>query len=162
MKSRKGKIITTIIIIVGILLIIGSFFLRDMLLRAGIAEFERKEILQVKTKYADTLQKIADRGLEKLPFEISAHHGGINEKSKITADDEYAKAIYEDLKEEIDVLCHGYCYRISGRSGAVFFDFNGTGTKQLIFSNDEPEKLDEDDVLEALGDGWYYYEVQGN
>ena len=51
-KSVKRKVITAVVIIGVFALLIGSFFLRDVCLRAGITECEKREILQVKSKYS--------------------------------------------------------------------------------------------------------------
>lgn len=158
MSRRKKSIIAAVVFVLVILLLIGSFFLRDIMLRAGIAEFERDEILQVNSKYSTTLKKIAEQG-SLATFVITAEHKGLFDKSEISCDNDKAKSIYSDLKEEVDVLCHNYCYKISGSGKAVYFDFNKAGTRQLIYSAIQPEKQDENDVLELLGDDWYYYEM---
>lgn len=157
-KSVKKKIIITLIVIGAIALLIGSFFLRDIFLRAGITEYERREILQVKAKYAAVLDSIAEKGVESDNFVITARHGGLFEKSEINGDDNGQKII-DELKEEIDVLCHTYCYEIVGRNGAVSFAFNKTSTKQLVYSSEEPKAETENDTVEALGNGWYYVEL---
>ena len=46
-KSVKRKVITAVVIVGVFVLLIGSFFLRDICLRAGITECEKREILQV-------------------------------------------------------------------------------------------------------------------
>ena len=46
-KSVKRKVITAVVIVGVFALLIGSFFLRDICLRAGITECEKREILQV-------------------------------------------------------------------------------------------------------------------
>ena len=46
-KSVKRKVITAVVIVGVFVLLIGSFFLRDICLRAGSAECEKREILQV-------------------------------------------------------------------------------------------------------------------
>lgn len=157
-KSIKKNIIITMIVIVGVLLLIGSFFLRDLALRAGITEYEHKEIVQVKAKYSAVLEKIAQLGIKSDSFTINAEHKGIFDKSVITCD-EGAKQLMTELEEEVNLLCHNYCYQISGDKNAVTFDFNKSGTKQLIFSVSEPEKQNENDRLDSLDDNWYYYEV---
>ena len=156
-KSVKKKIIIAFIVIGALLLLIGSFFLRDIFLRAGITEYEQREILQVKTKYAAVLDSISSKGMTSDNFVITARHGGLFEKSEISGDDNGQKII-DALKEEIDVLCHTYCYEITGRDGAVSFAFNKTGTKQLVYSLIEPETETENDTIENLGENWYYVE----
>ena len=57
-KSVKRKVITAVVIVGVFALLIGSFFLRDICLRAGITECEKREILQVKSKYSAILDSV--------------------------------------------------------------------------------------------------------
>ena len=125
-KSVKRKVITAVVIVGVFALLIGSFFLRDICLRAG--------------------NDIAD-------YKITAAHGGLFEKSVINAD-ENGEPLYDKLTEELDVLCHTYCYGIEKQDNAVHFSFNTGNTKQLIYS----AKDISDNETSSLGDNWYYYE----
>ena len=114
-KSVKRKVITAVVIVGVFVLLIGSFFLRDICLRAA--------------------------------------HGGLFEKSVISAD-ENGEPLYDKLTEELDVLCHTYCYGVEKQDNAVHFSFNTGNTKQLIYS----AKDISDNETSSLGDNWYYYE----
>ena len=107
-KSVKRKVITAVVIVGVFVLLIGSFFLRDICLRAGIAECEKREILQVKSKYSAILDSIISTGTDIAEYKITAAHGGLFEKSVIKAD-ENGEPLYDKLTEELDVLCHTYC-----------------------------------------------------
>lgn len=155
-STTKKKIITALCVIGGVILLIGSFFLRDLLLRAGVVEYDSREILQVKNKYSASLDVIVKEGKET-DFVINSKHGGLFQKSVITAD-ENGKPVYEKLKDNIDVLCHSYCYTIKSEKGVVTLTFNESGTKKLIYSAEEPQKKAEKDILSDLEDNWYYYE----
>ena len=61
-KSGKRKVITAVVIVGVFALLIGSFFLRDICLRAGITECEKREILQVKSKYSAILDSVVSAG----------------------------------------------------------------------------------------------------
>ena len=152
-KSVKRKIITAVIIVGVFALLIGSFFLRDICLRAGITECEKREILQVRSKYSSILDKIVTASSDITDYKITAAHGGLFEKSVITAD-ENGEPLYDKLSEELAVLCHTYCYGIEKYGNAVRFSFNNSGTKQLIYSAEDIS----DDETSSLGDNWYYYE----
>ena len=134
-------------------LLIGSFFLRDICLRAGITECEKREILQVRSKYSSILDKIVTTSSDITDYKITAAHGGLFEKSVITAD-ENGEPLCEKLSEELAVLCHTYCYGIEKQDNAVHFSFNTGNTKQLIYS----AKDISDNETSSLGDNWYYYE----
>lgn len=155
-SSAKKKIITALCIVGGVILLIGSFFLRDLLLRAGVVEYDSKEILQVKNKYYASLDAIVKEGKET-DFVINSKHGGLFQKSLITAD-EKGKPVYEKLKDNVDVLCHSYCYTIKSEKGIVTITFNESGSKKLIYSEAKPEKKSEKDILSDLEENWYYYE----
>ena len=155
-SSAKKKIITSLCVVGGIVLLIGSFFLRDLLLRAGVVEYDNREILQVKNKYSASLDAIVKEGKEA-DFVIKSEHGGLFRKSEITAD-EGGTTVYEKLKDNIDVLCHSYCYTIISEKGTVTLTFNESGTKKLIYSAEQPMKKSEKDILSDLKDNWYYYE----
>ena len=157
MNGVKKKIIIAMIIIGSLALLIGSFFLRDLCLRAGLAEYEKQEILQVRSKYSATIEKIAEKGREYASFSVTSKHGGLFEKSVIIGDDN-GELLVSKLGEEIDVLCHTYCYRIYGKDGSVYFAFNERGSKLIVNSDLEPQKNSEKDTLEKLSDGWYYLE----
>ncbi len=152
-KSVKRKIITAVIIVGVFALLIGSFFLRDICLRAGITECEKREILQVKSKYSAILDSVVCAGNDIADYKITAAHGGLFEKSVIKAD-ENGEPLYDKLTEELDVLCHTYCYGIEKQDNAVHFSFNTGNTKQLIYS----AKDISDNETSSLGDNWYYYE----
>ena len=152
-KSVKRKIITAVIIVGVFALLIGSFFLRDICLRAGITECEKREILQVRSKYSSILDKIVTTSSDMTDYKITAAHGGLFEKSVITAD-ENGEPLYDKLTEELDVLCHTYCYGVEKQDNVVYFSFNNSGTKQLIYSAEDIS----DDETSSLGDNWYYYE----
>lgn len=156
-KSTKKKLIIAAVSVIGVILLVGSFFLRDLCLRAGITEYDRREILQVKTKYSAIIDKIAQEGMKAGAFTIYTEHKGLFEKSEITADKSGEKLI-SSLGEELNVLCHTYCYKISGDGKSVTFEFNKSGSKSIIFSRSEPTKQSDKDICEALSDGWYYYE----
>ena len=64
-SSAKKKIITALCVTGGILLLIASFFLRDLLLRAGVVEYDSREVSQVKNKYSASLDAIVTEGKEK-------------------------------------------------------------------------------------------------
>lgn len=152
-KSVKRKIITAVIIVGVFALLIGSFFLRDICLRAGITECEKREILQVRSKYSSILDTIVKTGSDITDYKITAVHGGLFEKSVITAD-ENGKPLYSKLTEELSVLCHTYCYGVEKYGNAVHFSFNNSGTKQLVYSSEDIS----DNETSSLGDNWYYYE----
>ena len=44
-SSVKKKIIIVLCVIGALVLLVGSFFLRDVLLRAGLVEYDSKEII---------------------------------------------------------------------------------------------------------------------
>ncbi|MBQ8791234.1 MAG: hypothetical protein IJZ51_07985 [Ruminiclostridium sp.] len=155
-SPAKKKIITALCVTGGILLLIASFFLRDLLLRAGVVEYDSREVIQVKNKYSASLDAIVTEGKEK-DFVITSKHGGLFEKSVITADGD-SKSVYERLKNNVDVLCHSYCYTIISEKGVVTITFNQSGTKKLIYSEAKPEKKSEKDILSDLKENWYYYE----
>ena len=117
-KSVKRKVITAVIVLAAVLLLIGSFFLRDICLRAGITECEKREILQVKTKYSEIMNSIISAGADIDEYTITATHKGLFEKSAITPD-ENGEELYSKLTEEFSVLCHSYCYGVSKHDGAV-------------------------------------------
>ena len=146
-KSVKRKVVTAVVIVGVFVLLIGSFFLRDICLRAGITECEKREILQVKSKYSSILDTIVKTSSD------TAAHGGLFEKSVINAD-ENGEPLYNKLTEELDVLCHTYCYGVEKQDNAVHFSFNTGNTKQLIYS----AKDISDNETSSLGDNWYYYE----
>lgn len=152
-KSVKRKIITAVIIVGVFALLIGSFFLRDICLRAGITECEKREILQVKSKYSSILDTIVKTGSDITEYNITAAHGGLFQKSVITAD-ENGEPLYNKLTEELSVLCHTYCYGVEKHDNAVRFSFNNSGTKQLVYSSEDIS----DNETSSLGDNWYYYE----
>ena len=152
-KSVKRKVITAVIVLAAVLLLIGSFFLRDICLRAGITECEKREILQVKTKYSEIMNSIISAGADIDEYTITATHKGLFEKSVITPD-ENGEELYSKLTEELSVLCHSYCYGVSKYDGAVYFSFNIGNTKQLIYTSKEID----DKFTDNLGDNWYYYE----
>ena len=152
-KSVKRKIITAVIIVGVFALLIGSFFLRDICLRAGITECEKREILQVKSKYSSILDSIVSGGAGISEYTITAAHGGLFRKSVISSD-ENGESLCEKLSEELAVLCHTYCYGVEKRDNAVHFSFNQSGTKQLVYSAEDIS----DNETSALGDNWYYYE----
>lgn len=152
-KSVKRKIITAVIIVGVFALLIGSFFLRDICLRAGITECEKREILQVRSKYSSILDKIVTASSDISEYKITAAHGGLFEKSVITAD-ENGEPLYSKLTEELSVLCHTYCYGVEKYGNAVHFSFNNSGTKQLVYSSEDIS----DNETSSLGDNWYYYE----
>lgn len=85
-KSVKRKVITAVVIVGVFVLLIGSFFLRDICLRAGITECEKREILQVKSKYSAILDSVVSAGNDIADYKITAAHGGLFEKSVINAD----------------------------------------------------------------------------
>lgn len=152
-KSVKRKIITAVIIVGVFALLIGSFFLRDLCLRAGITECEKREILQVKSKYSSVLDTIVREGSDIGDYKITAAHGGLFEKSVITSD-ENGESLCDKLSEELSVLCHTYCYGVEKQGNAVHFSFNNSNTKQLIYSSEDIS----DSETSSLGDNWYYYE----
>lgn len=152
-KSVKRKIITAVIIVGVFALLIGSFFLRDICLRAGITECEKREILQVRSKYSSILDTIVKAGSEITDYKITAAHGGLFQKSVITAD-ENGEPLCEKLSEELAVLCHTYCYGVEKYGNTVRFSFNNSGTKQLVYSAEDIS----DNETSSLGDNWYYYE----
>ena len=152
-KSVKRKVITAVVIVGVFVLLIGSFFLRDICLRAGITECEKREILQVKSKYSAILDSVVSAGNDIADYKITAAHGGLFEKSVINAD-ESGEPLYDKLTEELDVLCHTYCYGVEKQDNAVHFSFNTGNTKQLIYS----VKDISDNETSSLGDNWYYYE----
>lgn len=151
-KTTKKKLITFIIIAAALILLIGSFFLRDILLRAGITEFERGEILQVKEKYSSILDDITAEALSCGDFTITVTRKGIFERSLIEYDENSA-SIKEKLSESVDVLCHGYCWGISKANGTVYFDFNKSGTKRLAYGE---VAENEGSSYEDIGNGWTY------
>lgn len=152
-KSVKRKVMTAVIIVGALALLIGSFFLRDICLRAGITECEKREILQVKSKYSAILDSIVSGGAGISEYTITAAHGGLFRKSVISSD-ENGEPLCEKLSEELAVLCHTYCYGVEKHDNAVHFSFNGSGTKQLIYSAEDVS----DNETSSLGDNWYYYE----
>lgn len=156
-SSVKKKIIIALCVIGALLLLIGSFFLRDIFLRAGLVEYDSKEIISVKNKYSATLDMIVKESGDK-EFTITSKHGGLFQKSEITAD-EGGKPVYEKLKSHIDVLCHSYCYSITAKNGVVTFTFNESGSKRLTYSESEPAKEKENDIVSDLKDNWYYIET---
>lgn len=156
-SSVKKKIIIVLCVIGALMLLIGSFFLRDMLLRAGFVEYDAKEIISVKNKYSATLDMIVKESVDK-DFTVTSRHGGLFQKSEISAD-ENGKPVYEKLKNHIDVICHSYCYSIVAENGTVIFTFNESGSKKLIHSETEPVKEKETDVVNNLKDNWYYVEI---
>lgn len=152
-KSIKRKVVTAVIVVGALALLIGSFFLRDICLRAGITECEKREILQVKSKYSTILDSIVSGGAGISEYTITAAHGGLLRKSVISSD-ENGESLCEKLSEELAVLCHTYCYGVEKRDNAVHFSFNQSGTKQLVYSAEDIS----DNETSALGDNWYYYE----
>lgn len=152
-KSIKRKVVTAVIIVGALALLIGSFFLRDICLRAGITECEKREILQVKSKYSTILDSIVSGGAGISEYTITAAHGGLLRKSVISSD-ENGESLCEKLSEELAVLCHTYCYGVEKRDNAVHFSFNQSGTKQLVYSAEDIS----DNETSSLGDNWYYYE----
>lgn len=156
-KSIKRKLITAAIVLAAVILLIGSFFLRDICLRAGLTECEKREILQVKTKYSEIMNSIISTGENIDEYTITASHKGLFEKSVITPD-ENGEELCNKLYEELSVLCHSYCYGVSKHDGAVYFSFNSSGTKQLIYSKAPLS----DQYTDNLGDNWYYYEKTEN
>ncbi|MBR4305782.1 MAG: hypothetical protein IKT78_02945 [Ruminiclostridium sp.] len=156
-SSLKRKIIIALCVIGGICLLIGSFFLRDLLLRAGFVEYDGREIIQVRNKYSASLDAIVEES-KKNDFRIEAKHGGLFQKSEITTD-ENGKLVYEKLKSHIDVLCHSYCYLISAKNEEIVLSFNEKCTKTLIYKETEPVKQDENVILSDLGGNWYYVDI---
>lgn len=156
-SSVKKKIVIALCIIGALLLLIGSFFLRDIFLRAGFVEYDSKEIIQIKNKYSASLDAIVKESTEK-DFTITSKHGGLFQKSEIITD-ENGKTVYEKLKKHIDVLCHSYCYTIINEKEIVTFTFNESGTKKLVYSETEPAKEKEKDIVNSLKDNWYYVEI---
>ena len=156
-SSVKKKIIIALCVIGALVLLVGSFFLRDVLLRAGLVEYDSKEIISVKNKYSATLDMIVKESIDK-EFTITSKHGGLFQKSEISVD-ESGKPVYEKLKSHIDVLCHSYCYSIVAEKGTVTFTFNVSGSKKLTYSETEPVKEEENDVVNNLKDNWYYIEI---
>lgn len=152
-KSVKRKVITAAVVLGAIVVLIGSFFLRDICLRAGLTECEKREILQVKAKYSEIMNTIISTGADIDEYTITASHKGLFEKSDIIPD-ENGEVLYNKLSEEISILCHTYCYGISKHDGAVYFSFNAGKTKQLIFTTEEID----DEFTDDIGDNWYYYE----
>lgn len=152
-KSIKRKVVTAVIIVGALALLIGSFFLRDICLRAGITECEKREILQVKSKYSSILDSIVSGGAGISEYTITAAHGGLFRKSVISSD-ENGESLCEKLSEELAVLCHTYCYGVEKRDNAVHFSFNQSGTKQLVYSAEDISGNE----TSSLGDNWYYYE----
>ena len=152
-KSVKRKVITAAVIVGAFVLLIGSFFLRDICLRAGITECEKREILQVKSKYSAIMDTIVQSGSDISDYTITAAHGGLFQKSVITSD-ENGEQLCEKLSEELAVLCHTYCYSVEKHDNAVHFSFNQSGTKQLVYSAEDIS----DNETSSLGDNWYYYE----
>lgn len=152
-KSIKRKVVTAVIIVGALALLIGSFFLRDICLRAGITECEKREILQVKSKYSTILDSIVSGGAGISEYTITAAHGGLFRKSVISSD-ENGESLCEKLSEELAVLCHTYCYGVEKRDNAVHFSFNQSGTKQLVYSAEDISGNE----TSSLGDNWYYYE----
>lgn len=152
-KSIKRKVVTAVIVVGALALLIGSFFLRDICLRAGITECEKREILQVKSKYSSILDSIVSGGAGISEYTITAAHGGLFRKSVISSD-ENGESLCEKLSEELAVLCHTYCYGVEKRDNAVHFSFNQSGTKQLVYSAEDISGNE----TSSLGDNWYYYE----
>ena len=152
-KSVKRKVITAAVVLGAIVVLIGSFFLRDICLRAGLTECEKREILQVKTKYSEIMNSIISAGADIDEYTITATHKGLFEKSVITPD-ENGEELYSKLPEEFSMLCHSYCYGVSKHDGAVYFSFNAGKTKQLIYTTEEID----DEFTDDIGDNWYYYE----
>ena len=152
-KSIKRKVVTAVIVVGALALLIGSFFLRDICLRAGITECEKREILQVKSKYSSILDSIVSGGAGISEYTITAAHGGLFRKSVISSD-ENGESLCEKLSEELAVLCHTYCYGVEKRDNAVNFSFNQSGTKQLVYSAEDISGNE----TSSLGDNWYYYE----
>ena len=152
-KSIKRKVVTAVIVVGALALLIGSFFLRDICLRAGITECEKREILHVKSKYSSILDSIVIGGAGISEYTITAAHGGLFRKSVISSD-ENGESLCEKLSEELAVLCHTYCYGVEKRDNAVHFSFNQSGTKQLVYSAEDISGNE----TSSLGDNWYYYE----
>ncbi len=157
MNRAKKNILIILIVIVALTLLIGSFFLRDLALRSGLAEYEKREIVSVYSKYKDTIKNIAESGKSYISFSVTANHGGLFEKSEIIAD-ENGEKLLETEKEAIDVLCHTYCYSIYGRENSIYFTFNKSGSKMIVCCAEMPEKVNEKDDIEKLDEGWYYVE----
>lgn len=153
-KSLKRKIITAVIVICGVILLIGSFFVRDIMISGGLMEYERKEIISVQKKYFPTLEKIALSAVDKGELYINVKPHGILDKVEFTFS-EKGSILYEELKEEIDVLCHKYCFGIRVQGNQAEFYFNKTGSKMLIYSKEKPTQ---DDAEGLSQENWYYYE----
>ncbi len=151
-KSIKQKLIIAAVVAGALLLIVGSFFLRDIMLKAGLVELERNEILSVKTKYSASIEKITDVALQGDDLTVSVKHGGLFEKAQLTYTN--AERLGRECAEEVSVLCHTYCHRIEKTGCTVIFSFNKSFTKQLVYSEAETDEKG----YEPLGDGWYYYE----
>ncbi len=156
-SSVKKKIVIVLCVIGALVLLVGSFFLRDLMLRAGLVEYDSREIIQIKNKYSASLDAIVNESKTN-DFEIKAKHGGLFQKSEINTD-ENGKPAYEKLKSHIDVLCHSYCYSIVAKNGTVTFTFNESGSKKLTYSETEPIKEKENDIVDNLKDNWYYIEI---
>ncbi len=157
-KSIRKKLIIALIVIGALLLLIGSFFLRDLLLRAGVTEYERGEILQVKEKYSAILTEITDAAADCEDFTVTVTKKGLFEKSLIEYD-ENSLPIRDKCGESVNILCHGYCWGISRRDGVTYFDFNKSGTKRLAYGT---VSAAEGFACEELGDGWSYVWAENN
>ncbi len=157
MSNVKKKIIITAVVIGLLALLVGSFFLRDLALRAGFAEFERREIISMHTKYSATIDKVVKSSEQLSNFSITAKHGGLFEKATIVSD-ENGEKLMEEIKAEIDVLCHTYCFRIYKADNTVCFTFNESGSKMIAVSDTVPEKQNDKDTVEEMSDGCYYVE----
>lgn len=152
-RSLKKILITAAVVVGALVLLVGSFFIRDIMLRAGIFEYERGEILSVKQKYSSILDGITSAARDCGDFVIKVERKGIFEKSDISYD-ENSLPIKQKCSEQVDVLCHGYCCGISKRDNVIYFDFNLSGTKRLAYG--ESPNIPEGEDVETLDGGWNY------
>ncbi|MCH5325377.1 MAG: hypothetical protein J1E39_09185 [Eubacterium sp.] len=155
----KKKLIGIGVIAVLLLLMIGSFFLRDILLRTGVTEYERDEILQVKDKYSTALTNIIAASQDCDNYMITVIQQGLFEKSVIEYD-ENSLSVKEKCGDSVDVLCHSYCYGITLKDGKLYFDFNQSGTKQLVYGGEISFGEESELTAEDLGNGWTYIQPQ--
>lgn len=158
-KSNKLKSWQFWLIILGVIvLVIGSFFARDLMLRAGIIEYDKKDILNFQTKYSRMLENIKDKALSEDKFVISAKRNDLLEKSSI----DFSCEVDDSLREQVYSVCNSYCYSIEKivyedeKATLVVFSCSQNDIKCIVYAVDGimPQKFST--MADPLGENWFY------
>lgn len=160
-KKKMNGFIKALIIIGVILLILSTFFMRDLFIRAGFMEYDKKDIINFQGKYIAMLTNIKDEALKQYnsgkEYKITAHRKGLFEKSEIISSVE----IPETLADQVNSVCHSYCYQIevttdSDGNKLVIFSCSQNEVKCILFSDTGKLSEDFNENTEELGEGWFY------